>query len=111
MRLFAFALYALAASPAFAAGATDGLIGNTLTLTDSNGAATAYKFTADGAFTRVSPSGSEDGGAWATEGERLCLMPTGGAKYCLPWAEDRAVGDVWEVKGPTGAVAFTAAIE
>ena len=40
-----------------------------------------------------------------------CWTARGKARLCMPLAAEKAVGDSWEVRGPTGPVVWTARIE
>ncbi len=108
----AFAACVLAAGLAGPAWAdtVDLLLGNTLTLTDARGGVTTVLLSEAGKFEQTNASGAWAAGVWEREAARLCLTARGEARICLPLEADKDVGDSWEIKGPTGATAWTAAI-
>lgn len=97
--VLAVACFALAAH----ATAIDSAVGHGLKITDPAGGETTYRLAADQTFASERTSGE-----WKFENDRLCLTPTGGATFCLPYAEEKQVGDSWTISGPTGRVQFNA---
>jgi hypothetical protein len=96
-------------SPA-AADTMDVLLHNTLTLTDADGGVTTVLFSEGGKFEQTNTRGMWAAGFWEKEEGRLCITARGEAKLCMPLTTDKAVGDRWEISGPTGAVVWIAQI-
>src|ERR1700741_736693 len=92
---------ALVAAPAFA-DTVDVLKHNTLTLTDGAGGVTTVLLSDDGKMEQTDSTGAWAAGDWAMEDRGLCWTARGKARLCMPLAADKAVGDTWEVRGPTG---------
>jgi hypothetical protein len=86
------------------------LMKNTLTMTDAQGGVTTAWFSEGGRMQQTDSSGMQAVGVWEMEGQRLCWTARGKARVCVPLETDKSVGDIWDVKGPTGKVAATLAI-
>ncbi|MDP3739296.1 MAG: hypothetical protein Q8R02_18040 [Hyphomonadaceae bacterium] len=111
MRRFAIALALglLVAAPA-AADTVDVLLKNTLTLTDTQGGVTTVLISEDGKFEQTNAKGMWAAGFWTKEAGKLCITARGEATLCMPLEADKTVGDSWEIRGPTGRLAWTAQI-
>ena len=92
------------------AGVRDVLITNTLILTDSSDAQTAYLLDPEGRFTETTYDGKQSHGVWTLKEGRLCVTPEAQSTSCVPMGEDRIVGYAWDIKGPTGQVVWHAEI-
>jgi hypothetical protein len=110
-RLIVSALVACAAmSGAASAETIESWFGNTLTVTDANGAS-RFHFNEDGSYTMIPASGASVSGAWAVQGAQICLTPVGQAQACYPLEAGHAVGDAWTVatgEGQSATVALSA---
>lgn len=95
------AVFALAAAPALADGATDAYVANTVVAKGANGAELRFHFNADGSYTMKTGEQSV-AGRWAVENNQFCLTPQGGEKSCSPHAPTRKIGDTWSVTGADG---------
>jgi hypothetical protein len=100
-------IIAAAFSVALLAGAAhaddmDAAYGNTLVVTEPNGAALRYYFEPDGTFTASIPDGTTMRGRWEIAGEQLCFLPPSGERICAPFVSGKVVGDVWEQLGTQG---------
>lgn len=93
-----------------AADTLDELFANTLTLTDSGGNVTTILVSEGGALEQVNGSGVWAAGFWSKEEGRFCWTARGASQVCIPLASGKAVGDSWEISGPTGLKVWTAAI-
>jgi hypothetical protein len=104
--------FILAATGAASADTLDVIKENTLTLTDEKGSATAYLFSADGAFEQ-STATSRASGRWSLRdtGQICYQAETSSSVACLPrLPADKSVGDEWEMKAPSGRLVYTAKI-
>jgi hypothetical protein len=110
-RLLLAAAVALGAAGAAAADTLDVLVQNTLTLTDTQGGVTTVLLSEGGRFEQSNARGTWASGFWTKEKDRLCITARGEAMVCLPLQADKAVGDSWEISGPTGRLAWTAQID
>jgi hypothetical protein len=109
--VLAVALSAILSGVAPAAADTiDVLLKNTLTLADVQGGVTTVLVSEDGKFEQTNAKGMWAAGFWTKEEGRLCITARGQAQLCMPLAADKAVGDTWEILGPTGRLAWTAQI-
>lgn len=111
-RLLAGLAFAAMAAGSAAADTLAVLKENTLVLTGRDGRATGYLLSEDGTFEQ-STATSSSAGKWEQRADgRLCLRAeTATFDMCLPaLPADKAVGDEWDVSGPTGAVNFKAKI-
>ena len=93
-----------------AADTIDMLLKNTLTLTDVQGGVTTVLVSEDGKFEQTDAKGMWAAGFWTKEEGRLCITARGEAQLCMPLEADKAVGDTWDILGPTGRFAWTAHI-
>jgi hypothetical protein len=111
MRRFAIALaLSLSAATPAAADTIDVLLKNTLTLTDTQGGVTTVLISEDGRFEQTNAKGMWAAGFWTKEEGRLCITARGEATLCMPLEADKSAGDSWEIRGPTGRLAWTAQI-
>jgi hypothetical protein len=112
MRVLALGFAALLMAGAAHADTLTALKENTLVLTDRSGNATGYLLSDDGTFEQSTATASKSGKWEQREDGRLCLRADGATfDMCLPQLPaGKAAGDAWEVKGPSGAVSFTAKI-
>jgi hypothetical protein len=108
--------FALAVSAALSVAAPasadtiDVLLKNTLSLTDAQGGVTTVLVSEDGKFEQTNAKGMWAAGFWTKEEGRLCITARGEAQLCMPLEADKAVGDSWEIRGPTGRLVWTAQI-
>jgi hypothetical protein len=99
----------LAVGVAFAAGAAyadtiENAYSNTIVVTPAGSDAGArYLFEADGTFTMTAPDGSAVNGAYAVNGDQICLTPEGGEQGCTTYVGDKNVGDSWTQTGIDGS--------
>ena len=112
MRKFGLALTAAAmvtiAAGAAAADPMQAYYGNTVKITQPNGAVVRLQISPGGAYKLYLPDGSEGGGVWAIEGDQFCttrMTPAPAPKQCRP-AIDRKIGDSWEEDTPGGKVKY-----
>jgi hypothetical protein len=49
-------------------------------------------------------------GFWTQKNSRFCMTARGASEICFPLESEKSVGDVWEINGPTGRLAWTARI-
>jgi hypothetical protein len=103
------ALSAGLAAPALA-DTIDVLKQNTLMLHEANGRSYTLLISDGGAMEQVNSAGTWASGNWAIEERGFCWTARGAARLCIPLPADKAVGDSWEVTGPTGRVVWTAEI-
>ena len=87
------------------------LLKNALTLTDVQGGVTTVLVSEDGKFEQTNAKGMWAAGFWTKEEGRLCITARGQAQLCMPLEADKAVGDTWEILGPSGRLAWTAQID
>ncbi len=99
MRIMLATLAALAclAGPALA-GTIENSFGNTVVVTTADGAVARYHFEPDGTY-HVTSAAGDSAGAWAVNGEQICLTPSGGAQQCVPYNAGYNVGDTWTAPG------------
>ena len=109
-RLLLAAAIALGAAGAAAADTLDVLVQNTLTLTDGQGGVTTLLLSEGGQFEQTNARGTWAAGFWTKEEDRLCMTARGAATVCIPLEADKAVGDSWDINGPTGRLVWTARI-
>lgn len=109
-RLFLAAAIALGLAAPAAADTLDVLFKNTLQLVDAQGGVTTVQFSEEGKFEQTNARGVWAAGFWEKEEGRLCMTARGEAKLCMPLEADKTVGDSWEIRGPTGRLAWTATI-
>lgn len=109
-RFAAAAILALGLALPAAADTLDELFANTLTLTDGGGRVTTILVSADGKLQQVNGSGVWAAGFWSREESRFCWTARGASQVCIPLESGKAVGDSWEIAGPTGLKVWTAEI-
>lgn len=97
--------FVLSMSPAFAE-TMDETFGNTVTVTQPNGAVDRYFFEADGTFTERSHDGASYQGRWVRREGDVCLT-VGDHQDCSPVPLDKAVGDTWAMTTSGGSLAIT----
>jgi len=107
--LIAAGFVALCASPA-SADTIAVLMQNTLTLTDEAGGVTTVLINADKTLRQVDPVGMGASGFWSADNARLCMTARGKAQICFTLPADKQVGETFDLTGPTGKLAWTAAI-
>lgn len=76
---------------------------NTIVVTYANGAQARYHFNADNTFSLQTPDGRTVSGAYAIEGDQICLTPTGGERACTEYAGEKNVGDTWTQTATDGS--------
>lgn len=96
---FGAVLFAGAASAQMMQGTYD----NTIVVTYASGAQVRYHFNADNTFSLLTPDGQTVTGAYAVEGEQICLTPTGGERACTQYVGDKNVGDTWTQTATDGS--------
>jgi hypothetical protein len=106
---------ALAAATVFAGAALandtlDATFGNTVTVTNSEGAVVSYYMNEDGTY---SMTAGEDtiNGTWTEADGQVCLTPEGGEEACSPVVDGKSVGDTWEGEGSDGSTLTFAIVE
>ncbi len=92
---------ALGAGAAFADTITNGY-GNTFVVSNAEGTVVRYHFNEDGTFSATLPDGNTMGGAYAVEGDQLCMTPEGGERGCTAYVGDKSVGDTWTQSATDG---------
>lgn len=97
------------AAPAFA-DTLDVLKTNTLLLHEASGRFYTLLISDDGKMEQVNSAGIWASGAWAIEDGKFCWQARGAAKLCIVMPADKGVGETWEIRGPTGQLAWTAEI-
>lgn len=102
---------AVALGAAASAGTLDILYKNTLTLTDTEGRVTTVLLDEGGKFEQTNARGTWAAGFWGQKDGRFCMTARGESEVCFPLESEKLVGDTWEIKGPTGRLAWTARIE
>lgn len=110
-RTLPFAAIALALAAPASADTLDVLYGNTLTLTDAQGGVTTVLLAEGGKFEQTNGRGMWAAGFWTQKDGRFCMTARGETEICFPLEADKSVGDLWEIKGPTGRAVWTAKIE
>ena len=105
----ALALALGVAAPAFA-DTVDVLKANTLVLTAQGGGTTVVLVEDGGRLEQINARGMWAAGFWSMQERGFCWTARGESEVCIPMPADKAVGDSWEIKGPTGKVAWTAEI-
>jgi hypothetical protein len=103
------ALSAALAAPAMA-DTTDVLKQNTLMLHEESGRSYTLLISDGGAMEQVNSAGTWASGVWSIQERGFCWTARGAASLCIPMPADKAVGDTWEVRGPTGKLSWTAEI-
>ncbi len=93
-----------------AADTIDELFANTLTLTDGAGKVTTVLVSADGRMEQVNGAGMWAAGFWTQKDGRFCWTARGASELCIPLEAGKAVGDSWDIAGPTGRTVWTAEI-
>jgi hypothetical protein len=83
---------------------------NTLSLTDGEGGVTIVLLEEGGKFEQTNAQGAWAAGFWSQKDSRFCMTARGASEICFPLESERSVGDAWEIKGPTGKLAWTARI-
>jgi hypothetical protein len=106
----ALALVLGVAAPA-SADTMDVLKANTLVLTAQDGGTTVLLISDTGRLQQVNARGMWAAGFWSMNERGFCWTARGESEVCIPMPADKAVGDSWEIKGPTGKVAWTAEIQ
>ena len=111
MRRVAIALgLAIGLSAPAVADTMDVLKANTLVLTAPGGGATVLLIGDNGKMEQVNARGMWAAGFWSMQARGFCWTARGESEVCIPMPADKAVGDSWEITGPTGKVAWTAEI-
>jgi len=103
------ALWVVLVSPAIA-DTIDVLKQNTLVLHEAGGRSHTVLISDGGAMEQVNPAGVWASGIWAVEEGRFCWTARGAARLCIPLPAGKAVGDSWDISGPTGKLVWTAEI-
>jgi hypothetical protein len=88
---------------AFAQAMMQTAFGNTIVVTEPNGVQVRYFFNADNTFSLQTPDGQTVSGAYAIEGDQICLTPAGGERACTQYVGDKNVGDTWTQAGTDGS--------
>jgi hypothetical protein len=96
--------------PTAIADTLDVLKTNTLVLTAPDGGKTVVLVGADGRMEQVNARGVWAAGFWSLAGSTFCWTARGAAEVCIALPADKAVGDRWEISGPTGSIAWTGEI-
>lgn len=109
-RFAAAAILSLGLALPAAADTIDELFANTLTLTDSAGKVTTILVSDGGRLEQVNGAGIWAAGFWSKQDGRFCWTARGASQVCIPLEAGKAVGDSWEISGPTGLRVWTAAI-
>ncbi len=96
-----------AAALALGAGAAladtlENAAGNTVNVTNSEGATVRYHFDADHSFMMMLPDNQMVMGAWSVADGQICLTPAGGEQACTEYVGDKNVGDSWTQRGIDG---------
>lgn len=98
------------AAPAFAD--TIGVLKqNTLVLREESGKFYTLLISEGGAMEQVNSAGVWAAGFWSLADGTYCWTARGAAKLCFALPADKGVGDSWEIRGPTGRLAWTAEIQ
>ncbi len=87
------------AAPAFA-DTMSATYGNTVTVTNAEGAVINYYMNEDGSFS-MSAGETMAEGTWRIDGDNICLT-VGGEETCSPLDNSRSVGDTWEAQDADG---------
>jgi len=96
--------FVLSVAPAFAE-TMDATFGNTVTVTQPDGATDRYLFEPDGTFVEHSHDGQTYAGHWARHEGDVCLT-VGDHEDCSPVPLDKAVGDAWPMQTSSGSLAI-----
>ena len=103
MKTLAFAAAtAFAFSAAAFADTLENAAGNTVNVTNAEGATVRYHFDADHSFMMMTPDNQMVHGAWSVADGQICLTPTGGEPGCTDYVGDKNVGDSWTQRGIDG---------
>jgi hypothetical protein len=97
------------ATPAFA-DTLDVLKQNTLMLHEKSGRSYTILISEGGTLEQVNSAGTWATGPWNVQDGRFCWTARGAATLCIPVPAGKGVGDTWEIRGPTGQLAWTAEI-
>lgn len=108
--LAALAISTGLAAPAFA-DTIDVLKENTLVLREESGKFYTLLISDGGEMEQVNSAGMWAAGFWSLTGGTYCWTARGAAKLCFALPADKGVGDSWEIRGPTGKLAWTAEIQ
>ncbi|HVY85852.1 MAG TPA: hypothetical protein VG943_12005 [Caulobacterales bacterium] len=76
--------------------------GNTVVVTEPNGAVLRYYFEPDGTFTASAPNDVTLRGRYEVAGDQLCFLAPSGQRTCSPLAAGKHVGDSWTQTGTQG---------
>ncbi len=106
-----FAAFAFASAAPASADTLDVLYKNTLTLADMQGGVTTVLIREDGKFEQTNARGAWAAGFWTQKDGRFCMTARGESQICFPLDGGKSVGDMWEITGPAGKVAWTANIQ
>jgi len=98
------------AAPAFA-DTIDVLKANTLVLRKESGKFYTLLISDDGKMEQVNSAGVWAAGFWSLSGGTYCWTARGAAKLCFALPAEKGVGDSWEIRGPTGRLAWVAEIQ
>ncbi len=93
-----------------AADTIDVLKTSTLVLTAPGGGSMVLLVAEDGRMQQVNARGMWAAGFWSMQERGFCWTARGESEVCIPLPADKAVGDVWDITGPTGRVAWSAEI-
>ncbi|HVY85850.1 MAG TPA: hypothetical protein VG943_11995 [Caulobacterales bacterium] len=96
--------FVLSTAPAFAE-TMDAMFGNTVTVTQPNGAVDRYYFEPDGAFVERSHDGATYAGRWARRAGDVCLT-VDQREDCEAIPVDKSVGDAWTLETGGGSIAI-----
>jgi hypothetical protein len=77
-------------------------VGNTLTVTTSDGAVLRYHFESNGTYALIMPDQTRVTGAWVINGNQVCLTPQGQTQQCYAYDGSKKVGDTWTMTTPEG---------
>lgn len=94
-----------------AADTIDVLRQNTLTLSQQDGKVTTILIKEGEELEQVNGAGVWAAGTWRLDEQRgFCWTARGEATLCISMPASAGVGETWEVRGPTGQVAWRAEI-
>ncbi len=94
-----------------AADTIDVLRQNTLTLTQQDGKVTTILVNEGQDFEQVNGAGVWAAGTWRLDEQRgFCWTARGEATLCISMPTAAAVGEAWDVRGPTGQAVWQAVI-
>ena len=104
LAILAVLSFVLSNAPAFAE-TMDAMFGNTVVVTQPNGAADRYYFEADGSFREHSHDGHDYAGHWVRRAGQVCLsLPERSQEDCADIPLDKKVGDSWLLQDAGGNI-------